>query len=149
MAVTIQVVTSGIRASVLGRYTAMADKNTLQKQEIAITNLESGVEGLKISMAENKTNMASMDKAISKLTESNDEMKRNLSELMKFLKKDPPEKQPDLSLIDGEGSSNHKTKTNGSSKQVQPQPMDPKKDLTEFLFHDLLILFIFLLQRLS
>ncbi|KAL8121259.1 hypothetical protein AgCh_018123 [Apium graveolens] len=26
---------------------------------------------------------------------------------------------------------------------VQPQPMDPKKDLTELLFHDSLILFIF------
>lgn len=53
----------------------MTDKNSLQKQKKkVITSLENDVEGLKISMTKNRANLASVDSAIIKLSESNEEL---------------------------------------------------------------------------
>lgn len=85
----------------------MADKNTLQKHDKAISTLEVGVENLQISLAENRASMSSMDSTLVRLNKSNEELKKSLSELVLLLKKDPPPRTHEGSLRDGEGSSNH------------------------------------------
>lgn len=95
----------------------MADKNTIQKYEQAILSLKFGVEVLNLIVEANKAHISTLDNNIFKLTESNDEMWRNFSELMSFFKKDV--------VLDANGECSS-TQTDHRSTLTGKQPIPPQ-----------------------
>lgn len=72
-------------------YISTNDKNTFQKHEKSISNLKTWVEGLKISIEENKAKLAAMETTTTHLAESNMGSRQEFKKLVDFPKKEPPE----------------------------------------------------------
>lgn len=84
----------------------MADKTASTHQEKAITTLDAGVEGMKLTMEENKAQIASMNDNINLLAESNRGLRQDFQTLMDWVKKEHRGEERARTLETGEGSSN-------------------------------------------